>query len=101
MIDRVAARLGRSLMEVPVGFKWFTDGLLAGTLGYLAGSALAALLGAHIFPSNGPVTAHTLFNPVLLPVVVGLALLVALAGSTPSIRSALHQDPSTVLRASA
>ena len=34
MIDRVAARLGRSLMEVPVGFKWFTDGLLAGTLGF-------------------------------------------------------------------
>lgn len=34
MIDRVAARLGRTLVEVPVGFKWFTDGLLAGTLGF-------------------------------------------------------------------
>ena len=34
VIDRVAARLGRALVEVPVGFKWFTDGLLAGTLGF-------------------------------------------------------------------
>ena len=33
-IDRVAARLGRALVEVPVGFKWFTKGLLAGTLGF-------------------------------------------------------------------
>ena len=34
MIDRVAARLGRTLVEVPVGFKWFTKGLLDGTLGF-------------------------------------------------------------------
>jgi phosphoglucomutase len=34
MIDRVAARLGRTLLEVPVGFKWFVDGLLAGSLGF-------------------------------------------------------------------
>jgi phosphoglucomutase len=34
MIDRVAARLGRSLREVPVGFKWFVDGLLDGSLGF-------------------------------------------------------------------
>ncbi|MDF3288114.1 phosphoglucomutase (alpha-D-glucose-1,6-bisphosphate-dependent) [Streptomyces silvisoli] len=34
MIDRVAAELGRQLVEVPVGFKWFVDGLLAGTLGF-------------------------------------------------------------------
>src|SRR3546814_2195645 len=33
MIDRVAARLGRRLVEVPVGFKWFVDGLLDGSLG--------------------------------------------------------------------
>jgi phosphoglucomutase len=32
IIDRVAARLGRPLMEVPVGFKWFVDGLLASTV---------------------------------------------------------------------
>jgi len=34
MIDRVAARLGRPLVEVPVGFKWFVDGLLDGSLGF-------------------------------------------------------------------
>jgi phosphoglucomutase len=34
MIDRVAARLGRRLVEVPVGFKWFVDGLLDGSLGF-------------------------------------------------------------------
>jgi len=34
MIDRVAARLGRPLMEVPVGFKWFVDGLIGGSLGF-------------------------------------------------------------------
>jgi phosphoglucomutase len=34
MIDRVAARLGRRLYEVPVGFKWFADGLLDGSLGF-------------------------------------------------------------------
>ena len=34
LIDRVARHLGRRLFEVPVGFKWFVDGLLAGTLGF-------------------------------------------------------------------
>jgi phosphoglucomutase len=34
MIDRVAARLGRALRETPVGFKWFVDGLVKGTLGF-------------------------------------------------------------------
>jgi len=34
MIDRVTAKLGRKLMEVPVGFKWFVDGLLRGSLGF-------------------------------------------------------------------
>jgi phosphoglucomutase len=34
MIDRVTSRLGRSLYEVPVGFKWFVEGLLAGRLGF-------------------------------------------------------------------
>ena len=33
-IDRVTARLDRALVEVPVGFKWFTKGLLAGTFGF-------------------------------------------------------------------
>ncbi|MCX4734014.1 phosphoglucomutase (alpha-D-glucose-1,6-bisphosphate-dependent) [Streptomyces sp. NBC_01363] len=34
MIDRVAAGLGRELVEVPVGFKWFVDGLVDGSLGF-------------------------------------------------------------------
>jgi phosphoglucomutase len=34
MFDRVAEKLGRKLVEVPVGFKWFVDGLLDGSLGF-------------------------------------------------------------------
>ncbi|HWE02963.1 MAG TPA: phosphoglucomutase (alpha-D-glucose-1,6-bisphosphate-dependent) [Tepidisphaeraceae bacterium] len=34
IIDRVAASLGRRLVEVPVGFKWFVDGLFDGSLGF-------------------------------------------------------------------
>jgi phosphoglucomutase len=49
LIDRVAARLGRNLFEVPVGFKWFVDGMLDGTLGFCgeesAGAAIARIDG--------------------------------------------------------
>jgi phosphoglucomutase len=49
MIDRVAAKLGRRLYEVPVGFKWFVDGLLDGSLGFggeeSAGASFARLDG--------------------------------------------------------
>jgi phosphoglucomutase len=34
LIDRVASRIGRALVEVPVGFKWFVPGLLDGSLGF-------------------------------------------------------------------
>ena len=34
IIDRVAAKLGRRLVETPVGFKWFVDGLLGGSFGF-------------------------------------------------------------------
>jgi len=34
MIDRVTSRLGRPLRETPVGFKWFVDGLMNGTIGF-------------------------------------------------------------------
>jgi phosphoglucomutase len=34
MIDRVAASLGRKLVETPVGFKWFVDGLIDGSVGF-------------------------------------------------------------------
>jgi putative ABC transport system permease protein len=72
--------------------------VLAGSVGYLAGSAMAYWLGATIFPGDGT---PKLLNLVLLPVVVAMALIVAVAGSTPSIRKALRTDPSTVLRVDA
>jgi phosphoglucomutase len=42
MIDRVASRLGRRLMEVPVGFKWFVDGLTDGSLGFVGEESAGA-----------------------------------------------------------
>jgi phosphoglucomutase len=50
MIDRVTAKLGRKLYEVPVGFKWFVDGLLDGSLGFAgeesAGASFVRLNGS-------------------------------------------------------
>jgi phosphoglucomutase len=50
MIDRVAARRGRKLYEVPVGFKYFVDGLLHGSLGFAgeesAGSSFVRMNGS-------------------------------------------------------
>lgn len=50
MIDRVTAKLGRKLYEVPVGFKWFVDGLLDGSLGFAgeesAGASFVRLDGS-------------------------------------------------------
>lgn len=50
MIDRVTAKLGRQLYEVPVGFKWFVDGLLGGSLGFggeeSAGASFSRLDGS-------------------------------------------------------
>jgi putative ABC transport system permease protein len=71
--------------------------VFAGGLGYLAGSGLAAWLGARIFRGDGG-AAEGVLIPVLLPVVVALALVVAIAGSTPSIRAALRMEPSAILR---
>ncbi|HXG73036.1 MAG TPA: phosphoglucomutase (alpha-D-glucose-1,6-bisphosphate-dependent) [Gemmatimonadaceae bacterium] len=42
MIDRVAHRLQRPLVEVPVGFKWFVDGLLDGSLGFVGEESAGA-----------------------------------------------------------
>ena len=42
MIDRVAKGLGRPLLEVPVGFKWFVDGLIEGTLGFVGEESAGA-----------------------------------------------------------
>jgi len=51
MIDRVVDHLGRKLVEVPVGFKWFVDGLLDGSLGF--GGEESA--GASFLRKNGAV----------------------------------------------
>ncbi len=51
MIDRVAASLGRRLAEVPVGFKWFVDGLVDGSFGF--GGEESA--GASFLRTNGTV----------------------------------------------
>ena len=49
MIDRITTKLGRKLYEVPVGFKWFVDGLLDGSLGFggeeSAGASFARMDG--------------------------------------------------------
>lgn len=42
MIDRITADLGRKLYEVPVGFKWFVDGLLDGSLGFVGEESAGA-----------------------------------------------------------
>jgi phosphoglucomutase len=51
IIDRVAAKLGRKLVETPVGFKWFVDGLIGGSFG-LAGEESA---GASFLRRDGSV----------------------------------------------
>ena len=42
MIDRITAKLGRTLYEVPVGFKWFVDGLHDGSLGFVGEESAGA-----------------------------------------------------------
>jgi phosphoglucomutase len=51
IIDRVVARFGRRLHEVPVGFKWFVDGLVNGSLGFVGEESA----GASFLRRNGRV----------------------------------------------
>ena len=51
MIDRVASGLGRPMLEVPVGFKWFVDGLIDGSLGFVGEESA----GASFLRRNGQV----------------------------------------------
>ena len=51
IIDRVTGKLGRRLYEVPVGFKWFVDGLVAGQLGFVGEESA----GASFLRKNGRV----------------------------------------------
>jgi phosphoglucomutase len=61
IIDRVAASLKRTVFEVPVGFKWFVDGLLDGTLGF-AGEESA---GATFLRKDGGVWTTDKDGPVM------------------------------------
>ncbi|HZL25695.1 MAG TPA: phosphoglucomutase (alpha-D-glucose-1,6-bisphosphate-dependent), partial [Acidobacteriaceae bacterium] len=51
IIDRVAKGLGRNMLEVPVGFKWFVDGLIDGSLGFVGEESA----GATFLRRNGSV----------------------------------------------
>jgi phosphoglucomutase len=48
MIDRITARLGRKLYEVPVGFKWFVDGLLDGSLDFAGEESAVESFGRRV-----------------------------------------------------
>ncbi|CDG39757.1 MULTISPECIES: phosphoglucomutase (alpha-D-glucose-1,6-bisphosphate-dependent) [Asaia] len=77
LIDRVATKIGRKVVEVPVGFKWFVDGLYNGTLGF--GGEESA--GASFLRRDGSVWSTDKDGLIL-----GLlaAEITALTGKTPS-----------------
>ncbi len=77
MIDRVAAGLGRRLLEVPVGFKWFVPGLLDGSVGF--GGEESA--GASFLRRDGSVWT-TDKDGILLALLASEIL--AVTGSSPS-----------------
>ncbi len=77
MIDRVAAELGRRLVEVPVGFKWFVSGLLDGSLGF--GGEESA--GASFLRRDGSVWT-TDKDGILLALLA--AEIIAVTGESPS-----------------
>ncbi len=81
LIDRITARMGRRLVEMPVGFKWFVDGLFDGSLGF-AGEESA---GASCLRRSGGVwtTDKDGFVPALL---------------AAEITATLHRDPGEVYR---
>ncbi len=81
LIDRVAERLGRKLVEVPVGFKWFVDGLIGGTIGF--GGEESA--GASFLRRDGSVWT-TDKDGIILALLASEIL--AVTGSTPSQRYA-------------
>ncbi|MFJ8623369.1 phosphoglucomutase (alpha-D-glucose-1,6-bisphosphate-dependent) [Kitasatospora sp. NPDC093550] len=90
MLDRVAADLGRRLVEVPVGFKWFVDGLLEGSIGF--GGEESA--GASFLRRDGGVWT-TDKDGILLALLA--SEITAVTGTTPSARyrelTARHGDP--------
>lgn len=81
MIDRVVVDLGKSLVEVPVGFKWFVDGLLDGSIGF--GGEESA--GASFLRFDGSVWT-TDKDGIILNLLA--AEITAVTGKTPSQRYA-------------
>ena len=81
IIDRVVAGLGRTLLEVPVGFKWFVDGLISGTIGF--GGEESA--GASFLRRDGSVWT-TDKDGIILALLASEIL--AVTGQTPSQRYA-------------
>ena len=81
IIDRVVGGLGRKLLEVPVGFKWFVDGLISGTIGF--GGEESA--GASFLRRDGSVWT-TDKDGIILALLASEIL--AVTGQTPSQRYA-------------
>lgn len=81
MIDNVAKELGRTLVEVPVGFKWFVPGLISGELGF--GGEESA--GASFLEMNGS-TWTTDKDGIILDLLA--SEITAVTGKTPSQRYA-------------
>jgi phosphoglucomutase len=81
IIDRVVGGLGRKLIEVPVGFKWFVDGLISGTIGF--GGEESA--GASFLRTDGSVWT-TDKDGIILALLASEIL--AVTGTTPSQRYA-------------
>jgi phosphoglucomutase len=81
IIDRVVAGLGRKLVEVPVGFKWFVDGLITGSIGF--GGEESA--GASFLRQDGSVWT-TDKDGIILALLASEIL--AITGQTPSKRYA-------------
>jgi phosphoglucomutase len=79
IIDRVVGGLGRQLLEVPVGFKWFVDGLISGTIGF--GGEESA--GASFLRRDGS-TWTTDKDGIILALLASEIL--AVTGETPSQR---------------
>ncbi|MBS1694691.1 MAG: alpha-D-glucose phosphate-specific phosphoglucomutase [Actinobacteria bacterium] len=79
IIDRVVDGLGRKLLEVPVGFKWFVDGLVSGTIGFGGEESAGAS-----FLRRDATTWTTDKDGIILALLASEIL--AVTGSTPSQR---------------
>ena len=85
LIDKVAGKLGRTLVEVPVGFKWFVPGLMSGEIGF--GGEESA--GASFLDKQGK-TWTTDKDGILLSLLA--SEIIAVTGQTPSEHYALLES---------